>query len=127
MTPNVVDASAVLAVLFREPGSERVAPVFPGALISAVNLSEVLARFARDGKAVRPVAARLEQAGLRVVPFDREQAEAAAALLPATRGAGLSQGDRACIALARGCGGVAWTADRAWTTLDVGVEITCIR
>ncbi len=127
MIPNVVDASAVLALLFREPGYDRVAEVLSGALISAVNLSEVLGRFARDHKPVRPLAARLEQAGLRVVPFDREQAEAAAALLPVTRGAGLSQGDRVCIALARGCGGVAWTADRVWTTLDLGVEITCIR
>ena len=44
-----------------------------------------------------------------------------------TRSAGLSLADRACLALASRLGVPAVTADRAWTTLDVGVEIVCIR
>lgn len=38
----VLDASAVLALLFREPGHEEVAARIRGSCLSTVNLSEVL-------------------------------------------------------------------------------------
>ena len=44
-----------------------------------------------------------------------------------TRAAGLSLGDRACLALAKSQGGLVLTADRVWATLDIGVEIELIR
>jgi PIN domain nuclease of toxin-antitoxin system len=47
--------------------------------------------------------------------------------LPATRGHGLSLGDRACLALARTLGATALTTDRAWRAVDVGVAIEVIR
>jgi PIN domain nuclease of toxin-antitoxin system len=46
---SVLDASALLALLFKEPGHERVAVAADGALASTVNLAEVLTRFVRDG------------------------------------------------------------------------------
>ncbi len=65
--------------------------------------------------------------GLSIVVFSADHADAAARLLPATRHAGLSLGDRACLALAAAVGGRAVTADRAWSGLDIGVEIRVIR
>lgn len=123
----VLDASALLAFLFREPGHEAVARVLDRASMSTVNLAEVLARFARDGHDVAKVRQRLESGAIELVPFDAVQAQLCASLLPATRAAGLSLGDRACLALARSRGHEVMTADRAWRDVDAGVVVHIIR
>lgn len=124
---TVLDASAVLAFLFGEPGGECLAEAVPGGLLSAVNLSEVLGRFARDGHDVHLVGRRLAAAGLEIVPFTAEDAALAASLRPKTDPLGLSLGDRACLALALARGLPALTADRQWAALDIGVEICLLR
>jgi PIN domain nuclease of toxin-antitoxin system len=48
-------------------------------------------------------------------------------LREATRAAGLSLGDRLCLAAARARQARVLTADRSWAGLDVGVEIEVIR
>lgn len=123
----VLDASALLAFLRREPGAERVSSFLDGACISAVNLSEVLATTLRDGgdpKGALEIAVSL---GIAFHSFDADQANAAAELLPATRPLGLSFGDRACLALGRKLGARVITADRAWAGLEVGIEIIVVR
>jgi len=122
-----LDASALLAFLFREPGGEAVGPQLPGSVMSSVNLAEVLGRFARDGHDPARVLAALESSSIRWVAFDPALALEVARLEPLTRAAGLSLGDRACLALARVSGLPALTADRAWLGLDVGVEVRCVR
>lgn len=124
---TAVDASALLAFLFREPGGDAVATAIDGGLLSAVSLSEVLGRFARDGHDAHLVGRRLSTTGLEVVPFTAEDAALAASLRPKTDPLGLSLGDRACLALALVRGVPALTADRQWAGLDVGVEIRLIR
>ena len=94
----VLDASALLALLFRERGHERVAPVLGQALMSTVNLAEVLSRFARDGHEVGGVAAKLAVTRITWVPFTESFAQIAAAMVPKVAGQGLSLGDRACLA-----------------------------
>lgn len=69
----------------------------------------------------------VEALGLTVVPFDGDTAMRAGLLRDATRAAGLSLGDRACIAVALREGLPALTADQVWTRVDVGVEIKLIR
>ncbi len=49
----VLDASALLALLFREAGHEIVTNYLQEGYLSTVNLSEVLGRFARDGHDVQ--------------------------------------------------------------------------
>jgi ribonuclease VapC len=124
---TVLDASALLAFLFREPGHERVASVIGDCCISTVNLSEVVGRFARDGHDAREVARRVIASGIELVPFMENHACLAAALLPRTLAHGLSLGDRACLALAIDRGTKAMTADRAWDSVDVPVPIVQIR
>jgi len=122
-----LDASALLAFLFREAGHERVAEEINGACISAVNLSEVLGRFARDGFNPIDALKRIRQTSIAIVPFDEDQAALAAVLIPAVRPKVLSMGDRACLALAVSRGMPALTADRAWAGLNLGIEIRVIR
>jgi PIN domain nuclease of toxin-antitoxin system len=122
-----LDASALLAFLMREKGEAQVAPLLGDSCISAVNLSEVLARFARDGHDPIVVAEKLAAGPMQVVPFTREHAAIAAGLAPDTARLGLSLGDRACLALALSLRIPAVTADRAWAHLRIGVEVRIVR
>jgi ribonuclease VapC len=123
----VVDASAVIALLVGEPFTRFDPLHLAGASISAVNLSEVLARLQEIGMPESEAATAVARLSLRVVAFDEPQARAAARLRSATRHAGLSLGDRACLALGQSLGCPVVTADRIWASLAVGVEIVVIR
>ena len=118
-----LDASALLAFLFRERGYRSVAEVIEYACLSTVNLSEVLGRFARDGHDTNEVLVQIAATTIEIVPFEAEDAAIAASLVPATQPLGLSFGDRACIALALSRNLKAVTADRIWSKLNVGVNI----
>jgi PIN domain nuclease of toxin-antitoxin system len=123
----VADASAILALLVGEP-FERVEPErITKAWVSAVNLSEVLAKLYEMGLPASDAAAAVARLSLRVLAFDETQAQATAQLKLSTRKAGLSLGDRACLALAKSLGCRAVTADRVWSNTDVGVEVVLIR
>lgn len=123
----VLDASALLAYLFREPGHRKVAAWIEDSCMSTVNLAEVVARFVRDGHDAHLVARRLTSSSIEMVPFSDQDAALTASLTPKTRPLGLSLGDRACLALALSRGLAACTADRTWSRLDLGVAITLIR
>lgn len=124
---TVVDASAVAALLFAEPGGQHVAEaVAKGTALSTVNLSEVATLLLRRQQDPVPLVAQLT-AQIDVHPFDTSDALAAAALTPSTRAAGLSLGDRACLALAQRLAVPAVTADTAWTTLALPIAVDCIR
>jgi len=123
----VLDSSAVLALLWEEPGSEVVAVAMPGASISAVNFSEVVAKLTDRGLVGPEVQGLLADLALNVVAFDEAQALEAGGLRGAARGHGLSIGDRACLALGRMRRLPVFTADRTWLNLDAGVEIRLVR
>lgn len=127
MADVVLDASALLALLNDEPGAEKVKKVLATAAMSAVNLSEVLAVLADRGVPRDEAETVLADLPMDIVPLDRAAAGEAAALRGSTRHAGLSLGDRACLALAGRLGCPALTTDRAWAKLKVGVAVTCIR
>ena len=123
----VLDASAVLALLKREPGAERVGGCLTRCVVSAVNLAEVGAKLSDYGMSDADVRYSLANLGVTVAPFDSGQALASAELRAATRTRGLSLADRACLALARSTGLTALTCDREWTRADLGVEIELVR
>jgi PIN domain nuclease of toxin-antitoxin system len=127
MTEHVLDASALLALLQLEKGHEKVAAVVAVSRASAVNLAEAGSYLTNAGDTLVHVVAQLDSLGIDVVPFDEEQAIETARLRPVTRSLGLSLGDRACLALARKLQLPAMTADRAWGSLDIGVQVTVIR
>jgi PIN domain nuclease of toxin-antitoxin system len=123
----VLDASAVMAFIHRERGADRVAVALPAAVISAVNLAEVVTKLVERGTGGDQVDRLLDRLGLDVVPFDRDMACAAGQLRKVTRPFGLSLGDRACLALAQHLGAIALTADRVWSRLDIAVTIELVR
>ena len=125
--PYVLDASAVLAAFFDEPGADVVAERMNGALISAVNYSEVVAKLVDRGIPRDQIIEIMAQLDVDVVPADREQAVMAGMLRAETRAAGLSLGDRSCLALAISREGIALTADRAWADLDLEAVVEVVR
>jgi ribonuclease VapC len=125
----VLDASAVLALMNAEAGQEEVAGVLPDALLGAVNLAEVVSKLAERGMPAEEAYADAMALGMRAAPLDATLARVAGSLRPLTRAAGLSLGDRCCLALAQQRGAVAMTADHAWLSIAdaVGVRVRAIR
>ena len=126
MSACVVDSSAVMAVLYGEPGTEAVIGRLSRAAISSVNFAEIVGKLCEDGASEAEARAHILEFDLEVVAFDVDQAAIAGGLRPVTRPQGLSLGDRACLALARMRGLPVLTADRAWGGLT-GFDITIIR
>jgi ribonuclease VapC len=128
MKTIVLDASAMLAVLNEEPGSEKLTPeMLNNSVGSTVNLTEVHTKLVSRGgdpdEAWEDALSAIQQA----VPFNDEQARIAGDLVAQTRTFGLSLGGRACLALGLVLKAPVYTTDRSWKDLKVGVRIHVIR
>ena len=123
----VFDSSALLAITWGEDGAAVAQRAVDGAVISAVNATEVITRLIDEGASQEQARDELESYGLAIRPFDESLAVAAGFLRTATRQYGLSLGDRACLALAMRERAPVVTADRAWARLNLGVDIQVIR
>ena len=125
----MLDASALLALINREPGWQTVAQEATNsdATISSVNYAEVLQKAARGGAQVEFVDAHLDSLSITVIPFGRLDARLAASFY--RHRSGLSLADRVCFALARSLSSPILTADKAWAgwSADFGVEVHVIR
>ncbi len=130
MTSQIVlDASALLAMIREEPGGEAVAAIVGRARMSTVNLAEVVSYLAYAGMPSNEISAMLTPLPIVMVDADVELAWIAGRFRKTTAEAGLSLGDRFCLALAAREGLPAWTADRQWRSVSdrVGVEVVFIR
>ncbi|CAN5331256.1 hypothetical protein BH09ACT5_BH09ACT5_13860 [soil metagenome] len=125
---HVLDASAMLAVVYGEPGADEVTDRIGSSVILSLNFAEVLQKSANAGRDPQRVADLLRRMSLGVVPFDHVLATESAALWPLTRAQGLSLADRGCLALAGAMGAVAVAADTNWTRLAIpSVAVHLIR
>ena len=127
MTEVGLDASAVLAYLFGEPGADAVAAVLLRAIVSPVNVAEVIGKLIDRGFSADDAAAAFGRLGCEVAPVDAAMGREAGMLHEKTRGRGVSLGDRFCLSLSARMGLPAMSADRAWKSLDLGMEISLIR
>jgi ribonuclease VapC len=131
-SPSLVYKNCVKSQYDRTPitvkvKAELVQEALPQAVISAVNLSEIVTRLAARGLPESEVREVISLLGLESISFDEESAIQSGLLYPETHQAGLSSGDRACLILARKLNAIALTADHAWVGLDIGVQVNCIR
>lgn len=133
MRTTVLDASALLAMFFAQPGMDQVRDLFHRAadadkplLISAVNWAEVLYKLERkEGHAGVETARRFERTmPLDVAPLDRELAESAAQLKTAHN---LGLADAFAAALAKASKAELVTADTEFKALESEVRITWLK
>ena len=127
MNDAVLDASALLALLNEEIGSDMVARYVPGAVINAVNLCEVVGKLAENQvpeKEIREIFFLLD---LKIVSFDPELSFQAGFLRPETKKQGLSLGDRACLATGMKMNLPVLIADKIWNDAGLPVVILLIR
>jgi ribonuclease VapC len=122
-----IDASALLALLFTEPGAEEVADFIASvAAVSTVNLCETATVLVRRGLDAETILSPVREQ-LIIEPFTDADALVAATLYHQTAAKGLSLGDRACLALADRLGSPAVTAEQVWSELDLEIEVRVIR
>jgi PIN domain nuclease of toxin-antitoxin system len=125
--PFVIDSSIVLAVLRNEDGNRLAAELAMGAVMSSVNLAEIIAKcveFEIDPEdALQYIAGR----NIEIVEFGFADGVLAGHLWKAAPKGKLSLGDRACIATAVRLGAAAVTADRVWAELDLPCKVELIR
>jgi ribonuclease VapC len=119
MPSAVFDSSAVIAVLRDEPGVAQIEDYIGEALISAVNLQEVIKALLVRGFALDEARGLIDALALEVRPHDVADAYAAAALFAATKTKGSGLGGRTCMALAIAEGLPAITTDKAWGDLAI--------
>jgi PIN domain nuclease of toxin-antitoxin system len=129
----VLDASAFLAYLRDEAGAEIVEnALICGCYISIINWVEVLSKIVDLGESPDNIIKQLKDEGLlenslEIIACTEEDAITIATFRPLTKSAGLSLGDRACLALGKRLNLPVLTADKVWSSLSLGITINLIR
>jgi ribonuclease VapC len=129
MTNIVLDSSAVLAMVFGEPGGAKVHAAIVSPLyavsISAVNWCEVLTKLGQKSSIMTAEKLTAILPGVDVVPFGQAEAEQVASLAKSCPN--ISLGDRACLTLASFLDSTAWTTDKIWAQMPVGAKLEMLR
>ena len=123
----VLDASALLAYLQDEPGSEAIDQILPESIMSSVNWSEVVQKSIAAGIDTDRMLEEFQALGLNIELFTVEDAELAGKLWKQTYKIGLSLGDRACLSLSMRLKVAVLTSDRVWASLNLPLDVRLIR
>jgi PIN domain nuclease of toxin-antitoxin system len=115
----ILDASAILALINKEPGGGLVESLLSNAIMSSVNVAEVLTVLKRTNTEIADAAFHITNIVHEILPFSIEDAVYTASLYQRTRSKSLSLGDRACIALGIRLGIPIYTADKIWADLEI--------
>jgi ribonuclease VapC len=128
---HALDASAVLAVMLDEPGSEKVHPILDRAYIHSVNAAEVVSKLIRSGVPASRASQMIEELDIHIdEELPARQAAFCGELVAQTRHQGLSLGDCICLTVAASKGSIAVTADRRWQELNgrrIGKNEICVQ
>lgn len=128
MNEVVLDASAILAVLFQERGAENLTEeILQSAVASTVNLAEVQTKLVKMGRTAEDAWEDTLSLDTAAATYTSEHAKIAGSLIAKTEKLGLSLGDRSCLALAIALKAPVYTTEQLWKNLKVGVPIHVIR
>ena len=128
MNRAVLDASAILAILFEERGAEKMTDeVMSRAVIGTVNLAEVQSKLVKLGHPPEDAWSDARLLETDPEPFTADQAKIAGSLIATTEKYGLSLGDRSCLALAISLKAPVYTTEQVWKNLKLGIPIHVIR
>ena len=120
---DLLDASALLAVLGNEPGSDTIRDLVPGGMISAVNFAEVLKKLLDRGMPKATVLDALKSLNLEVLPFSSSEALHSADFIhPA-----ISLAGRACLGTAQLYGYRVVTGESNWVPIRQEVPVYVFR
>lgn len=124
----VLDASAILALLAREPGASVLTrELLSTAASSTVNLAEVQTKLVARGMDPDEAWEATLSSVSEVISFTPEHARIAGDLVRQSRPHGLSLGDRACLAVGISLKLPVYTTDRSWKKLKLPVPVHLIR
>ena len=127
MSKVVLDASAMMAVVNDEVGSDEVLPYLKQGVMSAVNFSEAIHCLNRIAIPTPEARQIIKDLLVEIMPYDEEQACLTAEFKLMTKKKGLSLGDCACLALAKRLNVSVVTADKVWSQLDLKVKVILLR
>ena len=122
---TVLDASALLAWLQEEPGTELVRDRLNDGIVTAANWSEVLQKAQQHGRDANEVAILLQALGLEVADVTKVDGEEAARMW--SHAQHFSLADRLCLAAAKRLGLAATTAESEWKLFEDDIVIEVIR
>lgn len=128
MSSIVLDASALLALVHKETGWQKVADAVPDAAVSAVNLAEIVSKLADEGFSEEDARQLLLAMEFETVSFEADQAYVVGTLRRSTKKEdNLSLGDRCCLSLGIHLGMPVLTCDRQWAQVTAGVMVRLVR
>ena len=123
-----MDASALLALLNDEKGSDIVAKNLSSSAISTINIAEVATVLNKIGMPKDEIEALFNELDINTLSYDQPAAIETGAIRMQTMKQGLSLGDRACLITAKQQKSIALTADKLWAELpEKIVDIKLIR
>lgn len=128
MIKTVFDASAFLAIINAESGSDIVQEQISSAGMCTVNIAEVVTYLVRNGYTDDYNLQRIVNL-IKPISLNEQMAIAAGKMVSITKNFGLSLGDRACLATAKLLNLPVYTADKKWSEIaeKIGVHVIQIR
>ena len=129
MSKLVLDSSVILAAILGEPGGDLVFDQIEEALVGTVNVAEVYTYAAVNNFPTDAIDAFFSDTGIEIISHSFDQAIVTGKMAAITRKAGLSLGDRSCLALAQQMRADVLTADRPWLIFagELGLTIRLLR
>jgi PIN domain nuclease of toxin-antitoxin system len=123
----LLDMSAIIALLKKEPGYELLEEVIASSAVSAVNLSELVSVLIRAGIEESEVDEIIKDIVPEIIPFSDDIAVNSGKLIKQTKEFGLSLGDRACVATGIHYNIPIYTTDKVWKRIKAQANIIIIR
>lgn len=119
----LLDTSALIALIKKESGYQKIEEVLPYSAISSVNLCELVSILARNNILENEIDEIIEDIVPEIIPFCENIAIKAGKLSKYSAKYGLSLGDKACLATAEYYNMNVYTTDKIWSELKTHITI----